>query len=68
LFLFFKVAEFRTLCDEHKMPILINRQPLQDRGNRNVFHVCPSGSRYATLLPPISRDGDDKYIHQDSDK
>ena len=46
------------------MPILTNRQPLQERANRNVFHVCPSGSTYATLLP-ISRDGDDKYIHQD---
>ncbi|XP_018337804.1 PREDICTED: carbonic anhydrase 1-like [Trachymyrmex septentrionalis] len=59
-----QIAEFRTLCDEHKMPILTNRQPLQERANRNVFHVCPSGSTYATLLP-ISRDGDDKYIHQD---
>jgi len=46
------------------MPILTNRQPLQDRGNRTVFHVNPSGSRYATLLP-ISRNIDDKYIHKD---
>jgi len=64
LVLFFKIAEFRTLCDERKMPILTNRQPLQDRGNRTVFHVNPSGSRYATLLP-ISRNIDDKYIHKD---
>ncbi|XP_011167779.1 carbonic anhydrase 1 [Solenopsis invicta] len=58
-----QIAEFRTLCDERKMPILTNRQSLQDTLNRNVFHVCPSGSRYATLLP-ISRN-DKKYIHKD---
>jgi len=48
------------------MPILTNRQPLQDRGNRTVFHVNPSGSRYATLLP-ISRNIDDKYISRNID-
>ncbi|XP_011698989.1 PREDICTED: carbonic anhydrase 1-like isoform X2 [Wasmannia auropunctata] len=59
-----QIAEFRTLCNERKMPILTNCQPLQDRGDRNVFHVCPSGSSYATLLP-ISRDADDNYIPED---
>lgn len=65
MILFFKIAEFRTLCDEHKMPILTNRQPLQNRDDRNVFHVCPSGSTYATLLP-ISRNINDKYIREDN--
>lgn len=37
------------------MPLLTNRRPLRDTGDRNVFHVCPSGSRYATLLA-IPRD------------
>ncbi|XP_011873786.1 PREDICTED: carbonic anhydrase 13-like [Vollenhovia emeryi] len=60
-----QIAEFRTLCDERKLPILTNRQPLQDRCNRNIFHVCPSGSRYATLLP-IPRNVNDKYIRRDN--
>lgn len=62
--LFFEIAEFRTLYDEHKMPILTNCQPLKDRGDRNVFHVCPSGSMYATLLP-IPRNSSDSHIVQD---
>jgi len=64
--LLFKVAKFRTLYDEHKMPILTNCHPLQDKGDRNVFHVCPSGSRYATLLR-IPRNFTDTCIHQDDD-
>lgn len=46
------------------MPILTNCHPLKDRGDRNVFHVCPSGSMYATLLP-IPRISSDSYIVQD---
>ncbi|XP_014469160.1 PREDICTED: uncharacterized protein LOC106741545 [Dinoponera quadriceps] len=46
-----QVAQFRTLYDERKMPLLKNCRPLQNRSNRNVFHVCPSGTTHATLLP-----------------
>ncbi|XP_076240967.1 carbonic anhydrase 1 [Calliopsis andreniformis] len=46
-----KLAEFRTLKDEEGIPILSNLRPLKDRENRHVFHVCPSGSTYASLLP-----------------
>ncbi|XP_020299959.1 carbonic anhydrase 1-like [Pseudomyrmex gracilis] len=46
-----QVAKFRTVQDERGVPILTNRQALQDRGGRNIFFVCPSGSTYATLLP-----------------
>ncbi|KAL6263951.1 hypothetical protein P5V15_004032 [Pogonomyrmex californicus] len=60
-----QIAEFRTLCNERKMPILSNCQPLQVRGNRNVFHVSPSGSTYATLLP--IRNANNEYI-QDKNK
>lgn len=45
------------------MPILTNCQPLQNRGDRNVFHVCPSGSKYATLLPIAYND---KYIRENN--
>ncbi|XP_026670750.1 carbonic anhydrase 1-like [Ceratina calcarata] len=46
-----QVAEFRKLHNQCGGPILSNvrqRKPLQ---GRDVFHVCPSGSLYASLLP-----------------
>ncbi|KAK2588627.1 hypothetical protein KPH14_006395 [Odynerus spinipes] len=49
-----QIAEFRILCDANEKPILRNYRPLRDRRYRSIFHVCPSGSLYATLLP-ISR-------------
>ncbi|KAL2714792.1 carbonic anhydrase 1-like [Vespula squamosa] len=50
-----QIDEFRNLYDEATKPILGNSRPLQNRGNRHIFHVCPSGSLHATLLP-ISRE------------
>lgn len=64
LILFFEIAEFRTLYDERQMSILTNCHPLKDIGDRNIFHVCPSGSMYATLLP-IPRNSSDLHIVQD---
>ncbi|XP_017789555.1 PREDICTED: carbonic anhydrase 1-like [Habropoda laboriosa] len=50
-----QVAEFRTLNDEKEAPILSNIRPLKEKQERNIFHVCPSGTTYASLLP-IPRD------------
>ncbi|XP_076395114.1 carbonic anhydrase 2 [Megachile rotundata] len=46
-----QIAEFRKLNDEGHHPLLSNLRPLQTSGRRNVFHVCRSGSLYASLLP-----------------
>ncbi|XP_046143123.1 carbonic anhydrase 1-like [Osmia bicornis bicornis] len=46
-----QIAEFRTLHNERNVPILSNIRPLQEVKEENVFHVCPSGSTYASLLP-----------------
>ncbi|XP_024945364.1 carbonic anhydrase 1-like isoform X2 [Cephus cinctus] len=46
-----QIADFRNINDLNHEPILSNCRPLQDRQNRTVIHVSPSGSRYATLLP-----------------
>lgn len=62
--LLFEIAEFRTLYDERQTPILTNCHPLKEIGDRNVFHVCPSGSMYATLLS-IPRNSSDSHIVQD---
>lgn len=48
---FAKIAEFRTLNDKKGMAILSNIRPVKGKRERNVFHVCPSGSTYASLLP-----------------
>ncbi|XP_017760502.1 PREDICTED: carbonic anhydrase 1-like [Eufriesea mexicana] len=50
-----QLAEFRTMKDEKGVPILTNIRPLKGKHQRSVFHVCPSGSTYASLLP-IPRD------------
>ncbi|KOC65732.1 Carbonic anhydrase 13 [Habropoda laboriosa] len=55
LFYAASVAEFRTLNDEKEAPILSNIRPLKEKQERNIFHVCPSGTTYASLLP-IPRD------------
>jgi len=47
----FKIATFRMLLDEEQKPILSNRRPLQYTGDRRVYHVCPSGFTYITILP-----------------
>ncbi|XP_070172067.1 carbonic anhydrase 1 [Polyergus mexicanus] len=62
-----QIAEFRTLYDEHRMPILTNCHPLKDRGDRNVFHVCPSGSMYATLRPIPHNSSDSSIVQEDVD-
>ncbi|KAI4484026.1 hypothetical protein M0804_007482 [Polistes exclamans] len=49
-----QIDEFRKLCDVNGKAILENCRPISNRQNRNIFHVCPSGSLHATLLP-ISR-------------
>lgn len=46
-----KIAEFRTLHDEKGVPILSNIRPIKPRQEKSVFHVSPSGSLYASLLP-----------------
>lgn len=46
-----KIAEFRTLHDEKGVPILSNIRPVKPRQEKSVFHVSPSGSLYASLLP-----------------
>ncbi|XP_076651180.1 carbonic anhydrase 1 [Halictus rubicundus] len=46
-----QIATFRTLTDNKGMPILSNIRDVQERDERTVFHVCPSGSTYASLLP-----------------
>ncbi|XP_033330720.2 carbonic anhydrase 1 [Megalopta genalis] len=46
-----QVRTFRTLTNEKGMPILSNVRELKEREERTVFHVCPSGSTYASLLP-----------------
>ncbi|XP_032667160.1 carbonic anhydrase 1-like [Odontomachus brunneus] len=56
-----QVAQFRTLYDKREVPLLTNCRPLRDRGDRSVFHVCPSGTTHATLLS-IPRG--DTCIHQ----
>lgn len=48
---FAKIAEFRTLNDKKGMAILSNVRPVKGKQEGNVFHVCPSGSTYASLLP-----------------
>ncbi|XP_043486406.1 carbonic anhydrase 1-like [Polistes fuscatus] len=52
--LILQIDEFRKLCDINGKAILENCRPLSNRQNRNIFHVCPSSSLHATLLP-ISR-------------
>lgn len=49
------------------MPILTNCQPLKDKGDRNVFHVCPSGSMYATLRPIPHNSSDSSIVQDDID-
>ncbi|XP_076295810.1 carbonic anhydrase 1 [Lasioglossum baleicum] len=46
-----QIATFRTLTNDKGMPILSNVREVQERDERTVFHVCPSGSTYASLLP-----------------
>ncbi|XP_076629943.1 carbonic anhydrase 1 [Colletes latitarsis] len=58
-----QVAEFRTLTDEKGVPILSNIRVLKERQDRNIFHVCPSGSTYASLLP-LPRD----FSNDETDK
>ncbi|XP_047360999.1 carbonic anhydrase 3-like [Vespa velutina] len=50
-----QIDEFRILYDESTKPILGNCRAIQNRENRHIFHVRPSGSLHATLLP-ISRE------------
>lgn len=37
--------------DEKGVPILSNIRPVKPRQEKSVFHVSPSGSLYASLLP-----------------
>ncbi|KZC12495.1 Carbonic anhydrase 1 [Dufourea novaeangliae] len=46
-----QVAAFRTLMNERGMPILSNVRIVQEAKHSSIFHVCPSGSTYASLLP-----------------
>ena len=66
LVIFAKIAEFRSLNDEKGMPILSNVRPLKGKQEKSVFHVSPSGSTYASLLP-IPRDLLSSEIEEDSD-
>lgn len=46
-----QVAKFRCLNNRKLEKILDNCKPTKDARNSRVFHVCPSGSNYASLLP-----------------
>ncbi|XP_076166220.1 carbonic anhydrase 1 [Ptiloglossa arizonensis] len=46
-----QIAGFRTLTNKRGVPILSNLRASREIQNRDVFHVCPSNSIYASLLP-----------------
>ncbi|KAF2880446.1 hypothetical protein ILUMI_25724 [Ignelater luminosus] len=49
-----QLESFRSLLDANEEPLLRNFRNIQPLGNRRLFHINPSGSKYSTLLP-ISR-------------
>ncbi|XP_043507956.1 carbonic anhydrase 1-like [Frieseomelitta varia] len=61
-----QIAEFRSLNDEKGMSILSNIRPVKGKQEKSVFHVSPSGSKYASLLP-IPRDLLSSQIEEDGD-
>lgn len=47
----FQLEQFRSLMDANEEPLIRNFRNIQPLHNRRVFHVCPSKSKYSTLLP-----------------
>lgn len=45
------MERFRSLTDTNEKPLIRNFRNVQPLQNRTVFHVNPSTSQYATLLP-----------------
>jgi len=58
---------FRILQDKQQKPILSNRHSLQHTDHRKVYHVCPSGFTYITILPIRLVDLCDKIDKIDAD-
>jgi hypothetical protein len=46
----FQVDELRSMLDANDEPLQGNFREVQPLNGRHVFHACPSGSKYATLL------------------
>jgi hypothetical protein len=44
------VDELRSMLDANDEPLQGNFREVQPLNGRHVFHACPSGSKYATLL------------------
>ncbi|XP_068910043.1 carbonic anhydrase 3-like isoform X2 [Tenebrio molitor] len=45
-----QVDELRSMLDANDEPLQGNFREVQPLNGRHVFHACPSGSKYATLL------------------
>lgn len=46
-----QLENFRSLMDTNEEPLIRNFRNVQPLHNRRLFHICPSPSKYSTLLP-----------------